>query len=214
MIKRTPQEVADFFQVYVAKEKNGEWRLYTDKPHIDNGYGLWVDEERTFKYAPFISNSLISDEDDVDWQESLCEPRMINGTSDGESDIKRLIRMLLNMILMNTEYTEDLKQIADHYGKRKLLERLIVECAEMTTAVVNYPISDNKHEFFKEVLASLEILLEQIKYLLKIDPVELGGIKKERIAIQQLVIARESHKESADNPRKVHEKSANEEEEK
>lgn len=49
---------------------------------------------------------------------------------------------------------------------------------------------------------------------MKLDPVELGGIKKEKIAIQQSIIAKESHEESANNPRKVHRKSENEEEEK
>ena len=205
MIKRTPQEIADFFQCYVAKDKSGYWYAYKEKPtEEDNYFERW-----------YISiTEMVDCKDDIDWKDSLCEPRITNGISEEEYST-RLIGMLSNIIIANMssyKYTEDLKQIADHYGQKELFERLLIGCAEMSIAVVNYQLSDNKHGFFKEVLARLEILLEQVKYLMKIDPVELGGIKKQNIAIQQSIIAKESHEESTNSPQKVHEKSANEEE--
>lgn len=43
MIKRTPQEIADFFGCYVAMDKNGEWYYFEDKPKIDNIDSQWHD---------------------------------------------------------------------------------------------------------------------------------------------------------------------------
>ena len=34
MIKRTPQEIADFFQCYVAQDEDGDWYMYKDKPNL------------------------------------------------------------------------------------------------------------------------------------------------------------------------------------
>ena len=42
MIKRTPQEIADFFQCYVAQDKDGEWYMYKDKPMRNEDRGIWV----------------------------------------------------------------------------------------------------------------------------------------------------------------------------
>ena len=37
MIKRTPQEIADFFQCYVAMNKNGDWTAFNKKPFMPGG---------------------------------------------------------------------------------------------------------------------------------------------------------------------------------
>ena len=42
MIKRTPQEIADFFQCYVAQDKDGDWYMYKDKPMRNEDRGIWV----------------------------------------------------------------------------------------------------------------------------------------------------------------------------
>ena len=42
MIKRTPQEIADFFQCYVAQDESGEWYMYKDKPMRNEDRGIWV----------------------------------------------------------------------------------------------------------------------------------------------------------------------------
>ena len=42
MIKRTPQEIADFFQCYVAQDEDGDWYMYKDKPMRNEDRGIWV----------------------------------------------------------------------------------------------------------------------------------------------------------------------------
>lgn len=210
MIKRTPQEIADFFQAYVAMNESGVWYLYEEEPRIDKFKTGWTGDG-----CYCISRSLIKKDKTIDWKDSLCEPRKINSTSDGETDTQ-LIRMLSNMMIASIcthEYTKDLKKIADHYGKRELLERLLMVCAGMGVEVSRYLKGDSDNNVsFTGTIAELELLFEQVKYLMKIDPVDLGEIKKQKIAMHQFIIAQESHADSADNTRKVHEKSANEEE--
>lgn len=41
MIKRTPQEIADFFGCYVAQDKNGGWYAYEVIPSIDKLNQEW-----------------------------------------------------------------------------------------------------------------------------------------------------------------------------
>lgn len=42
MIKRVPQEIADFFQCYVAQDEDGDWYMYKDKPMRNEDRGIWV----------------------------------------------------------------------------------------------------------------------------------------------------------------------------
>ena len=44
MIKRTPQEIADFFQCYVAMDQDGCWNLFATKPKIDGQLPFWTVE--------------------------------------------------------------------------------------------------------------------------------------------------------------------------
>lgn len=41
MIKRTPQEIADFFGCYVAQDTTGYWFVYENKPRPSAIYKLW-----------------------------------------------------------------------------------------------------------------------------------------------------------------------------
>lgn len=207
MIKRTPQEIADFFQGYMAKDMSGCWHLYSYKPYIDDTYDQWYEEEREFDYVPF---GIISDDDNTDWRESLCEPRMTNDTP-GEEDTTRLVKMLSNIIIANMysyEYTEDLKQIADHYGIKSQMQQLMEECAELSVEASHCIRGKGNITSLMGEIADIEIMIEQIKHLLRLDLTELCEIKKDKIDRQLSRI----DEESADNPRKVHGKSANEEE--
>ena len=40
MIKRTPQEIADFFQCYVAQQGCGDWTLFNKRPSLKNSFGV------------------------------------------------------------------------------------------------------------------------------------------------------------------------------
>lgn len=41
MIKRTPQEIADFLGCYVAMDTDGDWFAYSEKPQIDKTGDCW-----------------------------------------------------------------------------------------------------------------------------------------------------------------------------
>lgn len=41
MIERTPQEIADFWQCYVAMDRNGKWNIYENRLAIEDGMSFW-----------------------------------------------------------------------------------------------------------------------------------------------------------------------------
>ena len=45
MIKRTPQEIADFFGCYVAQDENGEWWVYVNKPILEEDHWATSNED-------------------------------------------------------------------------------------------------------------------------------------------------------------------------
>ncbi len=62
MIKRTPQEIADFFRCYVAQDDSGVWFLHAIKPN--KGVKEWVEAS---SYIVIISSDLIDIPKDHDW---------------------------------------------------------------------------------------------------------------------------------------------------
>lgn len=69
MIKRTPQEIADFFQCYAVQLKSGAWFLYENKPKFCNVY--WERQGgEVFAQSKYILNV----PNDHDWTH-LYEPR-------------------------------------------------------------------------------------------------------------------------------------------
>ena len=76
MIKRTPQEIADFFGCYVARDKEGEgYFLFDGKPEIDE------DEEQWFlplkSSVGVLNEEYINKQPDRDWTH-LYEPHPDN----------------------------------------------------------------------------------------------------------------------------------------
>lgn len=49
MIKRSPQEIADFYRCYVAQDKDGDWYLYERAPLLDLSEAMWRDGGRSAK---------------------------------------------------------------------------------------------------------------------------------------------------------------------
>ena len=45
MIKRTPQEIADFFGCYVAQDEGGEWWVYVNKPILKEDHWATLNED-------------------------------------------------------------------------------------------------------------------------------------------------------------------------
>ena len=94
------------------------------------------------------------------------------------------------------------KENAKYYGYEAQSNQLVEECAELIQAVNKYrravarlgePVAEEKRavalDNLKEEIADVEIMLEQIKYLLQIPEEDLQGIKlykvnrtRERIA--------------------------------
>ena len=69
MIKRTPQEIADIFQCYVAMNQDGAWYMFEEKPER---------QERTWrinsKHFAYLHSKLIDIPFPCDWTH-LYEPR-------------------------------------------------------------------------------------------------------------------------------------------
>ena len=78
MIKRTPQEIADFFGCYIAMNKNGAWYGFNDKPELAEN--TWRVNNKGFTFIP---ETMIDFPFNHDWKQ-LYEPRksdVINGES-------------------------------------------------------------------------------------------------------------------------------------
>ena len=69
MIKRTPQEIADFFQCYVAQDDSGVWFLHAIKPN--KGVKEWVEASSNIV---IIFSDLVDIPKDHDWTH-LYEPQ-------------------------------------------------------------------------------------------------------------------------------------------
>ena len=89
---------------------------------------------------------------------------------------------------------EEVKKIADHYGLSKQQRQLSEECAELIQASSKYmrykEVSDAQDRIWKyiqnvvEEIADVEIMLEQIKYLMHISDECIQDIKKRKIERQ------------------------------
>jgi len=75
------------------------------------------------------------------------------------------------------------KEIANYYGYVVQSNQLVEECAELIQAVSKYrravgcPLKEVALENILEEIADVEIMLEQIKYLLQIPEDELEAMK-------------------------------------
>ena len=70
MIRRSPQEIADFFGCYVAQDEAGNWFLYQDKPALINE--SWSVPENSIL---LLNEELINVPVNHHWR-CLYEPRM------------------------------------------------------------------------------------------------------------------------------------------
>lgn len=86
--------------------------------------------------------------------------------------------------------SEENKKVGKYYGYEAQSNQLIEECAELIQAVNKYrrastslgiPVEEEKKAIafdnLKEEIVDVEIMLEQIKYLLEIDEEEMAAIK-------------------------------------
>ena len=75
MIKRSPQEIADFFQCYVAQDENGLWYINGCKPELKIEKGYWKPQRTPDDFEINIFSILVSAPADHDWTH-LYEPQM------------------------------------------------------------------------------------------------------------------------------------------
>ena len=84
MIERTPQEIADFFQCYVAQDENGLWYINGCKPELKIEEGYWKPQRTPDDFEINIFSILVSAPADHDWTH-LYEP---NYQKEADSDNK------------------------------------------------------------------------------------------------------------------------------
>ena len=92
---------------------------------------------------------------------------------------------------------EDIKTIADHYGEENQIDKVIEEMSELTQTLVKY-----KHcggDIFKEKvieeIVDVEIMLDQIKYLLKITDESMISAKMYKLARTLSIIGEKQWKD-------------------
>ena len=91
---------------------------------------------------------------------------------------------------MNKGISKELKDIAKYYGYEAQSNQLVEECAELIQAVSKYrrvvaglgqPVSEDKKavvfENLLEEIADVEVMLEQVKYLLQIPEDDIEAVK-------------------------------------
>lgn len=78
MIKRTPQEIADFFGCYVARDADRRWHIFKEKPELTLGYHR--KENTLIKNGIYLNPELINT-DNVYKLAVLYEPQNITQKS-------------------------------------------------------------------------------------------------------------------------------------
>ena len=83
---------------------------------------------------------------------------------------------------------ERILKIADHYGVNSQLSILQEECAELIQAVSKYRRTNDPNVFdrmhLEEEIADVEIMIAQIKYLMKLSEKDIRGIKDTKLERQ------------------------------
>lgn len=198
MIKRTPQEIADFFQCYVAKDRYGRnWYIYSGKPEQSLNVDWWIYRGGT---TMLLSKDLISDEDDIGWQDSLCEPRRACGASPeaGSEAVLRDLNKLIDKLVASRDgmmIGSETHRIAEHYGIKSQMQQLMEECAELSVEASHCIRGKGNITSLMGEIADIEIMIEQVKYLMGIDPAGLSRVKNDKIARQLRRIDDESMNE-------------------
>lgn len=78
MIKRTPQEIADFYGCYVAQDKDGDWYIYEKAPVADLSEAIWRDGGRS---AETPHEAFMAVPENHDWTK-LYEPQGNQGKTE------------------------------------------------------------------------------------------------------------------------------------
>ena len=111
MIRRTPQEIADFFGIYLAQNISGDWHGYEEKP-IKQKSGNWG--IRDFSAAEIGMDEYIIDLPDYNEYGKLYIPNVSeNPTSSTVSEMENVVAVSKNEI--TREDSAEIEQAKDHY---------------------------------------------------------------------------------------------------
>lgn len=83
----------------------------------------------------------------------------------------------------NPYYSRDVKRIADHFGYEKQKNMLIEEMAELIQALNKFDRKKNEeaYENIIEEMADVELMIDQVRYLLDINKEAIEEIKAEKV---------------------------------
>ena len=66
MIRRTPQDIADFFGCYVAQNEKGRWKLYCAKPIFCKGLDNKIDWDSEYDQVPIMGCTAMVPKEQID----------------------------------------------------------------------------------------------------------------------------------------------------
>ena len=79
----------------------------------------------------------------------------------------------------NPTQLEQIKKIANHYGEHRQITKTIEECGELIQALSKHIFNDYSQHVIEEI-ADVEIMLQQIKYLMNVG-VDVAIVKQNKI---------------------------------
>ena len=90
----------------------------------------------------------------------------------------------------NPNYSRDVKRIADHFGYEKQKNMLIEEMAELIQALNKFDRKKNEeaYENVIEEMADVELMIDQVRYLLDINKEAIEEIKAEKVKRTRSII--------------------------
>lgn len=144
MIKRTPQEIADFFQCYVAQDKNGTWCLFEDKPGLDEDEVIWLLPQKG--NAGLLVKSCVNPQKDHHWTH-LYEPRLSTKSENSVLDTQKLAETAVNSVITSDSGTN--QQEANY-------QKTMDSDNKPDSYYQDSPISDNKPGHASEVFIHKE----------------------------------------------------------
>ena len=144
MIKRTPQEIADFFGCYVVQDRGSKmFNLYLHKPTISMQFGWWTDDDSIERQFPVSDVKIPSDHD---WTH-LYEPRLSTKSENSVLDTRNQPETAKNSVITSDSGTN--QQEANY-------QKTMDSDNKPDSYYQDSPISDNKPGHASEVFIHKE----------------------------------------------------------
>lgn len=150
MIRRTPQEIADFFGCYVAQDDERNWWIYENKPVLDGD--CWL----TGGKSDEITRYLVETPEDHVWTKIYSPNVSENLTSSTVSEMEKVAG--ISKKETTREDSAEIAQAKDHY--------VIAygDCIAGLTVSVNAYLADGYKLYGNLVIDNGEFYQSMIKY--------------------------------------------------